>query len=181
MTKKEVCALLGISPKTLGRRMASGRYKFTKAEGQYGKVSFTFADLGLPEPTPAPVPVVAVEAPTPERVPNIREPDAFRPRQNDPTEFRDSFGHTLSGNAEHRLFATQNGPPVDLQIHMQPALLGTSGSRERHSFDRGLSDDDLSKMKSDWRGRRGGLSMSEQREKQERSRTAINAAFPRAQ
>ncbi len=179
MTKKEVCSLLGISPKTLGRRMASGRYKFTKAEGQYGKVSFTFADLGLPEPTPAPVPAVAVVAPT--RVPNIREPDAFRPQQNDLAEFCDSFGHTLSGNTEHRLFATQNGPPVDLQIHMQPALLGTSGSSERHSFDCGLSDDDLSKMKSEWRRRGGGLSMSEQREKQERSRAAINAAFPRAQ
>jgi hypothetical protein len=36
LTKKQVLDLLGISPKTLGRRMASGRYKYTRnGEGRY--------------------------------------------------------------------------------------------------------------------------------------------------
>src|SRR5882724_7824456 len=52
LTKTQACELLGISPKTLGRRMASGRYTFTRTgEGQYAEVSFTHSDLGLPEPS----------------------------------------------------------------------------------------------------------------------------------
>ena len=33
MTKKEACALLGISPRTLERRMTIGRYTFTRTGG----------------------------------------------------------------------------------------------------------------------------------------------------
>jgi hypothetical protein len=52
MNKSEACELLGISTKTLGRRMASGRYTFTRTgEGQYAAISFTHSDLGLPEPS----------------------------------------------------------------------------------------------------------------------------------
>jgi hypothetical protein len=54
LTKRDACRLLGISERTLRRRMADGTYKFTRnGEGQYAEVRFTYADLGLPEPTPA--------------------------------------------------------------------------------------------------------------------------------
>jgi hypothetical protein len=75
MTKKEVCDLLNISPKTLQRRMSKGQYTFSRTgEGQYAELSFTFADIGLPEPTPAaPEPTPALEtapaAPTVEPTP----------------------------------------------------------------------------------------------------------------
>ncbi len=45
-TKKQAAALLGISPRTLDRRMKAGVYKFTRTgEGQFAELSFTHADL----------------------------------------------------------------------------------------------------------------------------------------
>ena len=80
MTKKEACALLGISPRTLDRRMTKGIYTFTRTgEGQFAELSFTHTDIGLPEPTPEPVPVpVPVES---------KHDVQIRPEYNDePTE-----------------------------------------------------------------------------------------------
>jgi len=62
LTKKEACKLLGISPRTLERRMASGRYTFTRTgEGQFAELSFTHTGIGLPEPAPVVEPVPVVE------------------------------------------------------------------------------------------------------------------------
>ena len=60
----------------------------------------------------------------PEQVPDIREPDAFAPKEaND--EFEDSFGHKLLGNDRHRMFETQVRIPPDSQAHMNQALINT--------------------------------------------------------
>jgi excisionase family DNA binding protein len=139
MTKKEVCKLLGISVRTLSRRIAAGQITCTKVgTGQYAELSFTHSDLGLPEPGEpwgnAPQRGQDIEInrqyedtggnnPPVPQVPDISEPGAL-----DPTEFRDSFGHRISGNARHRMFETQHSPRPDLQAHMDPALLGTSGA-----------------------------------------------------
>jgi len=53
MNKTEAAAALAISLRSLERRMRNGRVHFTKTgDGQYSEVSFTRADLGLPEPEP---------------------------------------------------------------------------------------------------------------------------------
>jgi hypothetical protein len=70
-----------------------------------------------------------------------------------------------------------DGPPLDSQSHMNPALLGGSGPAERHPFDRGLSDDELKAMRADWYRRGGGPSQAEIWEAQERSKAAIREAF----
>lgn len=53
MTKKEAAQALGISLRTLERRMADGSVKFSRGDEQFAEVSFTLADLGLPEPKTA--------------------------------------------------------------------------------------------------------------------------------
>jgi hypothetical protein len=61
MTKKEACALLGISLRTLERRVKAGTY--TRSRGR--RATFTHAGLGLQEPPPEPLaalPVVLPEA-----------------------------------------------------------------------------------------------------------------------
>lgn len=208
MTKREACALLGISPKTLQRRMSKGVYTFTRTgEGHYAELSFTHADLGLTEPAPVPEPTPVLETapaapePTPEPAPT------FAPTPLGPIELKeqadrrfaddykrglvgDSAGNKIDGTNEKwptkgaqsllgPVESTQ-APAIDLQAHMDPALLGKP-SGERWSFDKGLDDATLTAMRSDWRRRGGGQSMSQQRETIERSKAAINAAFPRAQ
>lgn len=57
LSRKEAAALLWISDSTLLRRTKSGQYTATRTgEGQFGKLSYTYAGLGLAEPTPAPEP-----------------------------------------------------------------------------------------------------------------------------
>lgn len=54
MNKAEAAAALGISLRTLERKMSNGRVRYTKAgEGQYAEVFFDPADLGLPLAAPA--------------------------------------------------------------------------------------------------------------------------------
>jgi hypothetical protein len=122
MTKKEVCALLSISPKTLQRRIAQGTYTATRTgEGQYAELSFSFADIGMPEPAPAvpePTPVVetapAVPVPTPERLRQTGDPEVIilgpieEQRQSDLAfaeaykrgEATDSAGNQINGTNE---------------------------------------------------------------------------------
>jgi len=65
VNKREAADLLGISPSTLQRRVASGRYSCTRVgEGQYAVLEFSYADIGLPEPI-VPVNVVVPEEPEP--------------------------------------------------------------------------------------------------------------------
>lgn len=153
LTKKEAIELLGISPKTLQRRMASGQYKFTRnGEGQYAEVTFTYADLGLPEPAePAPIaPVVeSVTAPEPEPAPTSEpEPVPQRPLSN--VDLRmiedqifadhykqglvtDSSGNTINGTNEKypnvgpvTLLGPrepQQKPKASGTVHMDPRLV----------------------------------------------------------
>jgi hypothetical protein len=137
MTKKEACALLGISPKTLERRMTSGRYTFSRAgDGQFAELSFTHADIGLPEPTPVPVPVKIKAA----------HDVQIRPEYNDePTErtfaerylaneVPDSAGNYSDGTnprwptkgVQSLLGPIEPMPRVrpDTTAHMDPALIG---------------------------------------------------------
>ncbi len=212
MTKKEVCELLKISPKTLERRMAKGVYTFTRnGSGQYSELSFTHADLGLP--TPEPQPAAPVPEPTPVPTPVIETWSAPEPEPKSAPcglseielkaqaderfaqDFKaglatDSLGNKISGTNDSRptlgavslvgnIDQTQR-PAIDTQAHMDPALIGASDASNapRWSFDKGLSDEDLAAMRSDWRRRHGNApSMSEQREAMDRSKQAINAAF----
>lgn len=137
MTKKEACALLGISPRTLDRRMASGRYTFTRTgEGQFAELSFTHADIGLPEPVPVALPVESKPA----------HDVQIRPEYNDePTErsfaerylaneVPDSSGNYFDGSnprwpnkgAQSLLGPIEPMPRVrpDTTAHMNPALVG---------------------------------------------------------
>jgi hypothetical protein len=51
MNKAEAAVALGISLRSLERRMSNGRVRFTRSgEGQYAQVFFDPADLGLSEP-----------------------------------------------------------------------------------------------------------------------------------
>ncbi|MFZ0859974.1 MAG: hypothetical protein WCA27_14920 [Candidatus Sulfotelmatobacter sp.] len=207
MTKKQVCELLSISPKTLQRRIAKGQYKFTRVgDGQFAELSFTHADLGLPEPAPVPVP-----EPTPEPVAPASNLDA-RPRRAEPEviilgpieeqrqadlafaeaykrgDAADSLGNKIGGTNDSRptlgavslvgpIEASQR-PAIDTQAHMtSPIGASDAINAPRHSFDKGLSDDDLAAMRSDWKRRGGGPSMSEQRLAIERSKANINEAF----
>ena len=82
--------------------------------------------LGLPQDEPAPLPLEAFAkpAPEPDQVPDIRESDAFAPKEAN-IEFEDSFGHKLIGNDRHRMFETQVRIRHDSTAHMNPALINT--------------------------------------------------------
>lgn len=120
LSKADACALLHISESTMTRRLRAGRYTCTRTgTGKYDPITFSYADIGLTEPTPEPIakPVakVAVES---KPIPDIATPDAFNP-----TEYRDSFGHAITGNAEHKMFESQ--PPTrksQTDDHMPEAL-----------------------------------------------------------
>ena len=139
MTKREACGLLGISLRTLDRRMASGRYTFRRTgEGQFAEILFTHADIGLPEPVLAPVPVPAESKP----VHDVQ----IRPEYNDePTErsfaerylaneVPDSAGNYFDGSnprwpnkgVQSLLGPIERMPRVrpDTTAHMDPALIG---------------------------------------------------------
>jgi hypothetical protein len=120
LSKAEACNLLHISSTTLWRRCRAGVYKYTKAPGQFGELTFTYADLGLDDGSSPVIAQPVQEQPQaqPVRVPDIREPDAF-----DPHEFRDSFGHRIAGNEKHVLFDNQPPPrPMATDEHMPEAL-----------------------------------------------------------
>jgi len=55
LTKQQACELLHISSTTLWRRCKAGVYKFTKAPGQFGELTFTHADLGLDDGRSSPI------------------------------------------------------------------------------------------------------------------------------
>jgi hypothetical protein len=138
MTKKEACALLGISPRTLERRMTSGRYTFTRTgEGQFAELSFTHSDIGLPESSPVAVPPAESKP-----VHDVQ----IRPEYNDePTErtfaerylaneVPDSAGNYSDGSnprwptkgVQSLLGPIDAMPRVrpDTTAHMDPALIG---------------------------------------------------------
>ncbi len=123
LSKADACALLHISESTMTRRLKAGRYKATKqGDGKFAPLVFTYAGIGLTEPVaevessdklsehPEPEPSGKLpERPEPgassPRLPDLSTPDAFNPH-----EYRDSFGHSLTGNADHKMFESQ--PPA---------------------------------------------------------------------
>ncbi len=149
LTKAEACALLFISESTMTRRLKAGRYKATKeGDGKFAPLVFTYADIGLTEPVAEvesstdlvehPEPEPRGDSPLPDaggsspKIPDIATPDAFNPH-----EYRDSFGHSLTGNAEHKMFESQ--PPArksGTDDHMPEALrkvvTGGDGASEDH-------------------------------------------------
>ncbi len=149
LNKKQAADALYISLRTLERRMKAGVYKFTRGEGKWAEVSFTYADLGLPEPTPTPqynnfgkeydvpVPQPAKPAPKMRELSPIEKNQAAdlafaeRYKMGDVT---DSYGNDVNGS--NKLCPTA-GPqcgvkardvdqsqPRETQSHMDPALLG---------------------------------------------------------
>jgi hypothetical protein len=93
--------------------------------------------LGLPERAPEPAKrdvVINKHYEDTKHTPNISEPDAFSPKEVEPEPYRDSFGHTISGNREHRMFETQPYTPIDSTAHMNPALIN-SGARIENPID----------------------------------------------
>ena len=159
--------------------------------------------MPTPEPVPVPVPVLmpapAVPEPTPEPkfapaplgpIERQREADERFADDFKRGEATDSLGNKISGTNDSRptlgavslvgnIDQTQR-PAIDSQAHMTSPIGDADAiNAPRHGFDKGLDDDTLAAMRSDWRRRRrhGGLSMSEQREAIDRSKANINAAF----
>jgi hypothetical protein len=163
MTKKEACALLGISPKTLQRRMSKGVYKFTRAgEGQYAELSFSHADLGLTEPAPVPTPVLeiapAAPVPTPELAPTFalaplgpvelrREADERFAQDYKRGEVADSAGNTINGTNERwptkgiqSLLGPMKPKPKEkfscdahMTLQNRPTMIGVDGESVLHA------------------------------------------------
>jgi len=153
----------------------------------------------VPEPTPVPETAPAVQEPTPTPEPKSapaplgpieqqREADERFAQDYKRGLVTDSLGNKISGTNDSRptlgavslvgnIDQTQR-PAIDTQAHMTSPIGDADAiNAPRHPFDRGLSDDDLAAMRSDWRRRHGGPSMSEQREAIDRSKANINAAF----
>jgi len=152
LTKKEACKLLGISPRTLERRMASGRYKFTRTgEGQFAELSFTYTGIGVPEPAPVVEPVPAVEVePEPKFAPSPLGPIELKAEadQRFADDFKrgkatDSLGNRIDGT--NKLWPNKGAQslvgiredydandlglgPVNHQAHMDQRLIGTNDS-----------------------------------------------------
>jgi hypothetical protein len=127
LSKAEACALLHISESTMTRRLKAGRYKAEKqGEGKFAPLVFTYADIGLTEPvaevesaseSDAHEPIVPSTV-RPEPIPDIQEENAFNPN-----EYRDGFGHTVTGNDHHKMFASQPpGKKVATDDHMPEGL-----------------------------------------------------------
>jgi len=141
LTKQQACALLHISSTTLWRRIKAGTYTSTRTgEGQFASLSFTYADIGLPEPkqTPEPQPTAQPFVRSPDKTP---EPTPSRPESKDirtwaekykDGDATDSTGNKIDGtNARFSELTTYLGPveidhtPVDTQAHMDERLCGT--------------------------------------------------------
>jgi hypothetical protein len=147
MTKTQVKELLHISNSTLDRRMKDGTYKYTKAAGQFGEVSFTRADLGLPElpqiklpyQDPAPVSIACQPRhfimPTPQIEKKQNEDLAFASKYLAGAA-TDSFGNRVDGSNAGcptkgattliQPTALEYVAPADSQAHINPALLSTN-------------------------------------------------------
>lgn len=164
LTKAEACALLHISDSTMTRRLKAGIYQCTRTgEGQYARLSFSYADIGLTEPQPEPTPAVAevsshdgtkLPEPTP-------EPETFKPRPLTRAEMDEKFARDyLSGKATDScgnridqktcsLLGTTGADyerpsaSAESQSHMTAGLLGTNDTEgnavevPRHAFENG--------------------------------------------
>jgi excisionase family DNA binding protein len=130
LTKKEACKLLGISPRTLERRMASGRYTFTRTgEGQFAELSLTHTGIGLPEPEP-----VAVVEPVPaESTPTYDVP--IRPEYNDePADTRTFAERYLANEVPDSAGNYFNGTNARWPTKGIQSLLGPQEPKPKEKF-----------------------------------------------
>jgi Bacterial regulatory protein, Fis family len=145
LTKQDAARLLGISVRTLQRRMSDGTVKFTKlGTGPFATVTFTHTDLGLPEPEPATEPTPTPEPPEPAPAPEPQPMSAADQRLYDDLLFAeryrrgevpDSLGNFVDGRNKHFQSAGATSllgpqPPrvrvrPDTCSHMDARLLGT--------------------------------------------------------
>jgi hypothetical protein len=152
LNKKQAAKALYISLRTLERRMKAGTYKFTSTgEGHWAEVSFSCADLGLPEPKEA-VSLPYQDVDMPQRAPEQPQ-KAFPTRKPSPIDVKtasdlefaeryrageatDSYGNDINGsNKLCPTIGAQCGVksrdvevslPPDSQSHMDPALISTN-------------------------------------------------------
>jgi Bacterial regulatory protein, Fis family len=193
LSKKDACELLGISPKTLQRRMAKGQYKFTRVgEGQYAAVTFTYGDLGLSEPVePVPAPVVVEVQVEPSPVIPQRPPTAQELRDAEDAVFADAFktgrvtdscGNYIDATRQTLLGHRDPEPKQkpSSTIHMNPALVGDPNVP--HNF---IDSDEYEEIRHPGHKERktamyadaGIRQPSEQEKKGYVDRAAIQAAF----
>ncbi len=209
LTKKQAAKLLHVSETTLYRRVKAGKYTCTRTgEGQFAKLSFTYADIGLPEPAP-PAPVqllgVLVQPTITSATCGTKPPDSrtFAEKFLD-GDAADSIGNKVDGTNDRFLtkgaqsllgpIEPDHGPPVDTQAHMKAALLATNDTlgnpreatvtaegytRGGSPLAHGLSQETYDAMMRDWKRSGGGRSESEMEQQVRRSKSNINRSFPR--
>ncbi len=200
MTIKEAQTKLGVSRTTIKTMMRDGRLTFTKTPVTAGNrflPSVTITGGPALDALTARVTALADAAcpvsdvrPAPEYDdhPTHTAPQPTDREQKDRTfaerylagEVPDSLGNFYCGDSSRSMLGPtdlSSGPAVDIQSHMDPALLATSGSAERHGFDKGMSDEQHREALAGWRRQHGAPSMSEQRAAMDRARANINASF----
>lgn len=192
MKKKEAQRLLGYKNiRSIELLMKAGKLTFDKLP-QVGKWFGTARVEITGSPDPAIQAKLFPPPPAPPKPKPVHEDSTqelpMTPEQKFAADYLaglipDSCGNYYDGPLATSLIGPhvrEDGPPVDHQCHMDPALLGTT-IRTGHSFDQGLTQDKLDEMRAGWRRAGGGPSMSQQREQIERSRALINAAFPKGE
>jgi hypothetical protein len=154
LTKAEAATALGISLRTLERKMANGQINYNKAvEAKPGAlaVTFTYEQLGLPEPAGAPCATAAqrpytvdsivkqyeepsttvVQRPqvvaTAKPLPDITDVGAFDPKQLRIEDTVARGKHTLLGPHPDLSGTSAEYSVDDSTSHMNPALVGRTG------------------------------------------------------
>ena len=202
LSKAQVCELLGISSTTLWRRLRAGTYTSTRTgEGQFASLSFSLADIGLPEPEAISAPEPSISTPRnppPSKVGSYEDVDDL-PADDFAARYAAGLAAASAGNkidgsttrwsATHSLLgpaSIEHGPPVESQAHMNPALLGTHDSRgnpieaHRPALANGLTPEAYATMMQSWRRSGGGRSESEQEQRIRQSKANISRSFPHA-
>ncbi len=208
MTKQQAADLLRISLRTLDRRMKDGTVKFHKAPGQFGGVSFTRADLGLPEPpeiklpyqdTPEPTRISCTArhfqiAPTPEIEKKIESDLEFAARYKMGL-VTDTFGNRIDRTNE---LCPESGMqtlvPVPVRDYAEPHRTNTQAhmspvhyvdtdvpSGNDNPLNPGVDPSTLDAMRFQFSRSVGSPSQSEMAAKAWNDRRNINASFPRGE
>ena len=195
VSKKQAAQRLGISIKTLDKRMRSGQIKFEKDPDTVndGWKGHARVWIFLPDAVPVPCSPRRGDHADVRPAPQYDDEPVCSEHARDRSfaeaylagELPDSSGN-YHGTVQRKSLLgptddmDRQAPAADLQSHMDSRLLGNSGPSERHSFDKGMSDEQYNEAMAGWRRQRGVPSMSEQREQQERSHALIAEAFNHA-
>jgi hypothetical protein len=207
MTKKQVLELLHISNSTLDRRMKDGTYKFTKAAGQFGEVTFTREGLGLPALPEIKLPYQDDPEPTRircERKHFIRPTPAIEKKQQEDLAFAtaykmgqatDSFGNRIDGSNDLcRETGAATLVPVPVRDYAAPHRTNTQAhmssvhyvdtdvpSGNDNPLNPGVDPSTLDAMRFQFSRSVGSPSQSEMAAKAWNDRRNINASFPRGE